>query len=91
MKQDDHAVLLDLVQRGVLVGVEVFGTNTCCDHGVDPSDAACESTGYGLCDRFSEHSVGSDCNRADAFLLRPSDPHLTADLRAAIGDEGPWG
>lgn len=44
---------------------------------------------YGLCDRFSPHTVGSDCNRADDFLLRPVDQLMTEPVRAAIAAEEP--
>lgn len=95
---DDQAILLDLVRRGVLMGVEVFGTDSCCKHGhlnagdipIVDDETDCPATGYGLCDRFSEHAVGSDCNRADAFLLRPADGFMTDALREAIHDEGAW-
>lgn len=62
------------IEQGWLIPVQVFGTDQCCEHG---EYAECLSTGYGLCDRFSKHSpAGSDCNRADNFLLRPSDAAL---------------
>lgn len=61
----------ELILAGHLIPVAVFGTDKCCEHG-DHID--CPSTGYGLCDRFSTHApAGSDCNRADWFLLRPTD------------------
>ena len=81
----DQEALLDLVRRGVLVGVEVFGTDQCCEHG---EHVDCDSTGYGLCDRFTPHSVGSDCNRSAPFLLRPADGQMTDALRAAIAEGG---
>ena len=75
--------LAGLVRSGALIPVMVFGTEDCCKHG---SAADCESTGYGLCDRFSHHAqAGSDCNRADFFLLRPSDEAMGDPvLREAI-------
>lgn len=80
----DAELLIELVRRGVLIGVEVFGTDQCCQHG---EHVECPSTGYGLCDSFGPHSVGSDCNRADAFLMRPNDEAMTAELREAIHDD----
>lgn len=75
----------DLIRKGALIPVQVFGTDTCCEHG-DGGGAECKSTGYGLCDRFSTHAPsGSDCNRADDFLLRPSDEAMRDPaVRAAL-------
>lgn len=76
-----HALLVELVRLGVLVGVEVFGADSCCEHG---DFADCDAAGFGLCDVFGPHSVGSDCNRAERWLLRPRDGLLSDDLHAEI-------
>ncbi len=73
--------LAEMVRSGLLLPVQVFGgPETCqkCGHDVPWT--------YGLCDRFTEHSPGgSDCNRAEPFLLRPSDAAMDdPELRAAI-------
>lgn len=81
-EQAKDAVLL-LAREGWLIGVEVFGTDDCCLHGDDP----CPSDGFGLCDAMHEPvSWGSDCNRAERFLLRPHDDLMTAELASAIED-----
>ncbi len=67
-----------LIRLGALIPVTVFGN---CEHPVPTRPGAAETAcndqahwAYGLCDLMSEHSLaGSDCNRADHFLLRPSD------------------
>lgn len=81
----DAETLADLVRRGVLIGVEVFGTDDCCEHG--PFDE-CPANGFGLCDTFGPASVGSDCNRAERWIMRPSDEHMTDDLHALLNNEG---
>ncbi len=59
-------LIADLIRSGALVPVQVFGTE--CSHN-PPEDFS-----FGLCDRFSTHTPGgSDCNRAEYFLLRPND------------------
>lgn len=62
-----------LIQHGFLIPVQVFG-------GGD------EEWSYGLSDRFSYHAPGgSDCNRAEFFLLRPSDQEMAnPEVRRAI-------
>ena len=76
------AVLRALVEDGWLIGVEVFGAHCCDDIG------ACEREGgFGLCDVFGPASVGSDCNRAEKFLLRPADKLMHENLDKAIHDE----
>lgn len=60
--------LAQLIDDGWLIGVEVFGAH-CCD---DIAGCTNES-GFGLCDTFSSHACGSDCNRAEKWLMRPSD------------------
>jgi hypothetical protein len=60
------------------VPVQVYGG---CAHPVEFEgrtvrclDGFCDTWGFGLCDRFSRYTPGgSDCNRAEFFLLRPSD------------------
>ena len=71
---ESEAMLVQLIQRGALVGVEIFGSDDCCEHGMHES---CPADGFGLCDNFGPHTVGSDCNRAERFLLRPSDACMT--------------
>lgn len=77
----------DLIRSGALVPVAVFGTE--CAH------EGCEDEthdGFGLCDRFSRHTPGgSDCNRAEFFLMRPNDlrsgPNVDLDdIRAALNE-----
>lgn len=79
-----QSLILSLIEQGYLIGVEVFGTDGCCEHG-DHTD--CESTGYGLCDMFGPHSVGSDCNRATKVLMRPSDALDFPAIAAALTKE----
>ena len=76
--------MAELIRSGVLIPVAIFGGDT---------DCACGRRihwGYGVMDRFSTHSpAGSDCNRADAYLLRPSDkamddPAVKAALNAVL-------
>lgn len=70
--------IADLIRSGALIPVQVFGGDTegagragvehCsnCGHEVPWS--------FGLSDRFSKWAPGgSDCNRAEFFLLRPND------------------
>lgn len=81
-----------LILRGVLVPVQVFGTDECCEHTLgpnqveDPVEAGCEAVGHGLSDRASYHAPGgSDCNRAEFFLLRPSNEEMAdSDLAIAL-------
>jgi len=71
------STIAELIRSGALVPVQVFGS---CGH-PDPSpgwpNATCdegEHFSFGLCDRFSTHTPGgSDCNRAEFYLLRPND------------------
>lgn len=94
---DDHipqpvalGMLHQLIDSGWLIGVEVFGTTDCCEHGQMQGDEGCISTGFGLCDVFSRHSpAGSDCNRAARFLFRPHDALMTeaiAEKRVMEGE-----
>lgn len=55
-----------------LVPVEVFGTESCCEHGHSPAlnGIECESGGYGLMDVTG---AGSDCNRARGHIFRVDD------------------
>lgn len=78
--------LAKLILNGHLIPVQVFGTDH-CQHGDDVDGLpCCEMSGFGLCDRFSQHAMaGSDCNRAEFFLLRPSDELMDGvEVRAAI-------
>jgi hypothetical protein len=83
----------NLIRSGALIPVQVFGTNECCEHGSMGAGQDCPSTGFGLCDRFSSHAPGgSDCNRAEFFLLRPSnevmaDPSIRAALEEVIDED----
>ena len=85
-----------LIRLGALIPVTVFGN---CGHPVPTRPGIAIATGaaetecndashwnYGLADLMSEHSLaGSDCNRADHFLLRPSDEAMADPLvREAI-------
>lgn len=79
-----QAMILDLIAHGYLIGVEVFGAENCCEHGIDSDE--CETQGYGLCDMFGPHSVGSDCNRAVRVLMRPSDDIEFPPVAAALTD-----
>lgn len=81
-QRSTHDRLAAMIRTGTLVPVQVFGTESCCQHGAE----GCESIGYGLCDRFSTHAPsGSDCNRAEFFLLRPSDAAMEdPGIRAAL-------
>lgn len=80
----DPELIAELLRVGDLIPVTVFGTDSCCEHG-DHTD--CKSTGYGLCDRFTTLNVaGSDCNRANHFLLRPSDEAMDSPLLRQILD-----
>lgn len=79
------AVLRALVEDGWLIGIEVFGAHCCDDIG------ACErESGFGLCDVFGPASVGSDCNRAEGYMLRPADALMVDGLKAAINDEAAY-
>ncbi len=72
-----------LLDNGYLIGVEVFGEDDCCEHGREE----CPSDGFGLCDTMHEPwSVGSDCNRAKRFLMRPHDDLMTEGVALAIAD-----
>lgn len=85
----EEAMIAALVRSGALIPVQVFGS---CDHPVTNDRGQtfrCEEPdhwGFGLSDRMSEHAmVGSDCNRAEGFILRPSDALMgTAAVREAI-------
>lgn len=73
---DEEALILihALVDEGWLIGVELFGED--------------EDTGVGLCDVFSKNSPsGSDCNRAERWLMRPHDNLMTEALRLKIIEE----
>lgn len=69
--------IAELIRSGALIPVDVYGG---CGH-PDPLPGYPERTcdeddhlSYGLCDRFSQFAPGgSDCNRAQFFLLRPND------------------
>lgn len=72
------ASIADLIRSGALVPVQVFGGDA--DKAGDTGTQHCQKChadvpwGYGLCDRFSRFKPGgSDCNRAEFFLLRPND------------------
>lgn len=84
---EERAALLLLIESGVLLPVQVFGSEDCCEHNPHgASDAPpCPSQGHGLCDRFSIHTpAGSDCNRAEWWLMRPVDEAMDDPaLRAA--------
>jgi hypothetical protein len=66
---DAYARLAETAPPGmvplVLVPVEVFGTDDCCQHGHEEGD--CPSKGYGLSDGVS---AWSDCNRATGQIYR---------------------
>lgn len=51
----------------VLVPVEVFGTDDCCEHGSSMEHGGCPSSGYGLSDAVE---AWSDCNRASGRIYR---------------------
>lgn len=73
---EDEATLIDLIERGVLIAVSVFGS------------MGDEDWGYGPCDSFTKRNqIGSDCNRAARFLLRPDEGRMTPAVLAAIGLE----
>jgi len=42
---------------------------------------------YGLMDQFRMPHVGSDCNRAEHFLMRPKDGLMTQELKEKLSDE----
>lgn len=73
-----------LVGQGWLIGVEVFGADDCCEHGMYEE---CPANGFGLCDVFSKHSAGSDCNRAEDWLMRPKDGLMTESLHRLLNEE----
>jgi hypothetical protein len=81
--------LLGLIDGGWLIGVMVFGTDQCCLHDPDGfNEVNCPSTSYGLCDTMHDpHSVGSDCNRAERFLMRPHDLLMVPEVFEGIRDE----
>lgn len=63
------STIADLIRSGALIPVQVYGTECAHDECDNP-----RHDGFGLSDRFSRHSPGgSDCNRAEFFLLRPND------------------
>lgn len=91
------STIADLIRSGALIPVAVYGgcghpeplpghPNRTCDED--------EHFSWGLSDRFSRHSPGgSDCNRAEFFLLRPNDlgGHTgvvedLAEIRAALNE-----
>lgn len=80
------AMLRALVDDGWLLGVGVFGDESCCLHGDPvPEGVDCPVTGFGLCDNMNEHSPGgSDCNRAERFLMRPHDDLMVTTIYDAI-------
>lgn len=65
-----------LIEAGLLVPVEVFGQGCLrcakCQSGEPHPERV-----YGLSDAVC---AWSDCNRADEFLLRPSDEAMTPEL-----------
>jgi len=71
--------IADDIRSGALVPVAVFGGPSDCPHCGKQVPWA-----FGLCDRFSKFTPGgSDCNRAEFFLLRPN------DLGTWVGDPNP--
>lgn len=89
-RDEAHTAILALLTDGWLIGVEVFGEDDCCLHrhpGAGGEGEACESNGFGLCDNFGRHSVGSDCNSAEPFLLRPSRLLMTPEVLALRDEE----
>ena len=70
-----------------MIGIQTFGTEDCCLHNPDGrEDQLCDAAAYGLMDKFGPHSVGSDCNRAEPFMLRPADELMDAELKAKLAD-----
>lgn len=67
-RDEARAQILALIRDGWLIGVEVFGADDCCEHGMHTE---CPADGFGLCDMFGPHSIGSDCNSAEPVLMRP--------------------
>lgn len=83
-KKQAATMLSTLIDNGWLLGVQVFGVDDCCEHGDDP----CPADGFGLCDNMNQHSPGgSDCNRAERFLMRPHDLLMTNEVAEAIADQ----
>lgn len=96
-----RALLLRLVSEGWLIGVHVFGSYECCAHGPVGNDGPfCESMGFGLCDQFAFNRsadpadpnytgviAGSDCNRAEPYIMRPHDRLMEPELRALLADQ----
>lgn len=77
-----------LIREGHMIPVEIFGAagenaETHCSCGKELPE-----WGYGVSDRFSTHAPGgSDCNRADVYMLRPSDALMeTTEIKAALRD-----
>lgn len=90
MNRDEALTALQaLVDEGWMIGVEVFGEDDCCLHG---EDADCPSAGWGLMDTMhTPHSVGSDCNRAVPFMMRPHDDLMVESIRNGIADNWVYG
>lgn len=66
-----------------LTPVEVFGTDSCCEHG---EHTDCPSTGYGVCDAVS---TWSDCNRAVGHIFRFEDlPNMDARQNGTYREPG---
>lgn len=99
---DSSDAVAKLILTGALVPVSVFGPGLVCPScakGLD--DEPCPHCGsevvgsFGLCDRFTHvGSVGSDCNRAEWFLLRPTDELMDSEgvrqaLRDVLDDDDP--
>lgn len=82
--------LAEMIRAGDLLPVQTFGAENaeCPKCGHEWED------GYGLMDRFSEHTpAGSDCNRAVEFIMRPTDDLMkSAEVTAAIAEtwKDPW-
>ncbi len=84
--QSEAQPIAALIRLGALIPVTVFGDGT-------------DGWSYGLMDLMSEHSLAaSDCNRADHFLLRPSDEAMAdprvreaiEDVLRSAADEEDW-
>lgn len=76
-------MIVRLVKHGWLVGVQVFGAESfglCDQFAFDRV-----SRDYG--DGFNCRIVGSDCNRAERWLMRPAVPLMSETLAALLGDQ----
>lgn len=80
-RDEAYVALLELADEGWLLGVEVFGADDCCEHGLHTE---CPANGFGLCDT---QNALSDCNRAERWLMRPRDSLMTEDLADIVSDE----